>query len=724
MNDRVGHSNQADSGHEGLLAFLKTELAAFPGRGNLVMRSVLSSAVAIVLSMSLQVPFLALSLIVVFFVTQSNVVITRLVGVMLLAGSTLAIAIVILVLKTSFDYPLLRIVITTILFFCSVYAMRIVKFGVVFFLIAIVVVYVQTFVDLTDNAEALVRACLWVWVAVNYAVALALLVNTVLLPAEPNLQLIAVMRMQLVAVDARLAALIQGDASGTRIDAAALQRGAAALQKLLKFTSMRDEARKSHDAYRLACATTVSRLHRAAAGLPDPGTDGQGRWADELEVIRADCGLLGTAIVGGQPFVMNRPVRRTLPGGSPAAVQEMQHALDALADTPRSESTVQAAAGDSVVAPDAFTNPVYARFALRTLLAVLLCYLFYNAVRWPGIHTIMLTCLIVALPSLGASYRHGVLRVTGAAVGSALALFAVVFVVPHLDSIIGLLMMSLPVIALGAWISAGSERISYAGVQIMFTFSLALLEQFAPPSDLTEIRDRIVGILLGVGISTFIQMSVWPEGEADVLRQKLAATLLAVVASMRRHVQALEEIHPLPAERSLQPWAALADCESMLTRVAVEPDWKEGEQNRITTRAQTVFAQSRSLLLACNVFEDELRASFDELDTTSRHEVANFESRAIACVERYADQLRHNPPAAQQPPMIAVEMAGSSQIEGVPGGLDATSLTTPGRNAPLFGPLLTAAESLAREIRGLPEWRATSSTWAVPLTQSEQGSKP
>ena len=93
---------------------------------------------------------------------------------------------------------------------------------------------------------------------------------------------------------------------------------------------------------------------------------------------------------------------------------------------------------------DMFVNPRYARFSLRTLLSVLICYVFYNAVKWPGIHTIMLTCLIVALPSLGASSRQGVLRLSGALIGSALALGMVAFVIPHLDSITGLLLMSLP----------------------------------------------------------------------------------------------------------------------------------------------------------------------------------------------------------------------------------------------------------------------------------------
>jgi multidrug resistance protein MdtO len=40
--------------------------------------------------------------------------------------------------------------------------------------------------------------------------------------------------------------------------------------------------------------------------------------------------------------------------------------------------------GQPVVAPDALSNPVYAQFSLKTLLAVLVCYVFYNAAEWQG----------------------------------------------------------------------------------------------------------------------------------------------------------------------------------------------------------------------------------------------------------------------------------------------------------------------------------------------------
>src|SRR5699024_5674258 len=115
--------------------------------------------------------------------------------------------------------------------------------------------------------------------------------------------------------------------------------------------------------------------------------------------------------------------------------------------------------------------------------------------------TVMTTCLIVAQPSLGASNRKLHLRIIGASLGGATALLLTIFIIPHLQSIVGLLIITLPVLGLSAYISAGSERIAYIGLQLMYTFSLATLGGFAPTTGLTDIRDRIIGIRIGIVLS-------------------------------------------------------------------------------------------------------------------------------------------------------------------------------------------------------------------------------
>ncbi|RKR42969.1 FUSC family protein [Paraburkholderia sp. BL17N1] len=673
-------------------AFLRRELAPFPGRLNVMLRCMLTSAIVIVVSNTLEVPELALSLLVVFYVTQSNVVVTRLVGVMFMVGSTLAIGLSILLLKFTFDYPLLRIVIASLLFLGSVYLLRVLKIGVVFFIVAIIVIYVQSFVDRTDQADLLIRAVLWVWVAVNYPIALTLVVNTLLLPVEPQLQLKAEIHRQLAALDARLAQLIDGSTSAEPVTLAAVQQGALTLQKLLRFTTMRDAHYREHQASQLACIATVSRLYRGASELPLNWPRASAAQLAMLRELRANCHALDQAVMTGEPYrylSTATPEERNAADTIPAAA-ESQRALRAFADLAASDpASGKPPASEPMIAPDAWTNPAYMRFSLKTLLAVLVCYVFYNAVDWQGIHTIMLTCVIVALPSLGASAQRALLRVAGAAIGSALALFMVVFVVPHLDDIVGLLLMTLPVVAFGAWISAGSERIGYAGVQLIFTFSLALFEQFGPTVNLTEIRDRLVGILLGVGVATFVQMSFWREGEGDVLRQKLATLLRAIAAQVRPSQVGEEQVDELPhAQRQLQAWAVLTDCETTLSRVALEPGWQESEQSQLTLRAQTVLAQGREIMLAGDALRNTLVAQAGLSSSHTMDAVRAAQQQAGTELNRYADELTANPPDARAPRRIETAAQAGEPAQ------------------PADQSLITAADELLRQITGLPDWRA------------------
>jgi multidrug resistance protein MdtO len=672
--------------------FLRTELAPYPGRANVMLRCVLTSAIVIITSMTLQVPALAVSLLVVFYVTQSNVVITRLAGIMFVAGSSVAIGLSILLLKFTFEYPLIRIVTASLLFFCSVYLMRILKIGIMFFLVALVIIYVQSFVDLTDQPELLTRASLSAWVAVNYTIMVTLLVNTLLLPAEPQRQLTAEIHRQLQAVDTHLANLAGDGPAPEPITPMAIQQGALALQKLLKFSAMRDARYRQDEAHHLACVATVSRIYRAAAELPASlrASRAQREWLREL---RANCRALDEAMAAGERY---RGVMPPSSGSSPSsgargdqtddavpAAADIERALRLLSHLDAPNAAPAGKAPDPMVVPDAFTNPVYARFSLKTLLAVLVCYVIYNGLDWQGIHTIMLTCVIIALPSLGASTQRALLRVGGAVIGSLLALFMVVFVIPHLDSIVGLLLISLPVIALGAWVSAGGERISYAGIQIAFTFSLAFLEDFGPSSNLTEIRDRMVGILLGVGISTLIQMSLWPEGEGDALRRKLSAMLRSVAALLHPPLADGAPAQELPhAQQQLRTWAVLADCEATLARVALEPSWQEGEQAQLTLRAQAVLAQGREIMLAGNSLHNAL-ALHDA--RVSEHVYAAgraVQAHAAADLGQYAEGLATNPPAAHAPRRIALE----------------------GLEGPPDSPIFAGVRNLVRQLSDLPEW--------------------
>jgi multidrug resistance protein MdtO len=640
---------------------------------------VLSSALVTITSMTLSVPLLALSLLVVFYVTQANVVLTRLVGILFVIGASVGIGLAILVLKCTFDYPLLRILLASAIFFLSVYLMRVSKLGVAFFIVALVVIYAQTFVDRTDQAELLVRALLWTWVATTYPIALTLIINTLLLPAEPLEQLKAAMTSQLHCVDDQLRAfggrtrevLVPGPKD--------VHRGILTLQKLLRFVAMRDRDWRRHEARQLAYVAAVSRLYSASSLLGMTELSEEARAG--MESVREACEVLQRSIATDTPFIAPESLHAMEDQALSAPVSEMRSALLALSDRlALPESLESAAERERLLVPDAFQNPVYPQFALKTLLCALLCYLIYTGVDWPGIHTIMLTCLIVAQPSLGATQQRAVLRIVGAALGSVLALAMMIFLVPRLDGIVGLLLMALPVIALGAWTNAGSERISYAGVQLMFTFSMALLDRFGPTTDLTEIRDRALGILLGVAVSTVVHGAFWPEGESEALRQRVAKLLRGLADQLKSCAGAPAQSRQIQSDvgtsRTTTLSTELGDCEAMAARVALEPGWQwgEGQQETFNLHMQRIIAQTHELLLASQAIELQLR--LPGRATADTGEIALAARGASNALERYATAMADDP--------VHVE--------------------APASTAPVPGHATPAARRLWQAVASLPAW--------------------
>jgi hypothetical protein len=174
---------------QSLWPFLTRELRDAPGRANYTLRLTLSCAVLIVLFMTLHIPFLAVALIVVFYVSQPNVLMIKLVSVVFVVTVSIALGGVLLIIKWTYDYPLIRLVASVILFFCAIYLMRVLgKLGLAFFVVALAVIYAQTFPSMTSQSEILVRLLLWLWVAINTAILVTLLVNACFQQAFPGYQ--------------------------------------------------------------------------------------------------------------------------------------------------------------------------------------------------------------------------------------------------------------------------------------------------------------------------------------------------------------------------------------------------------------------------------------------------------------------------------------------------------------------------------------------------------
>ncbi|CAG1773143.1 hypothetical protein BAC2_03630, partial [uncultured bacterium] len=164
-------------------------------------------------------------------------------------------------------------------------------------------------------------------------------------------------------------------------------------------------------------------------------------------------------------------------------------------------------------------------YGMKFALGTILCLFVVQALQWPAIGTAILTCVIVAQTSLGASYRMSVLRIMGAILGGLLAYVFIIVLQPALDTIAGFMLAIAPVCWLAAWVGTGSPRIAYVGTQIGFSFANAVLPGYGPVTELAVAWDRVLGILLGICVVGVIDYLLWPQHSERMSIGRLAVTL-------------------------------------------------------------------------------------------------------------------------------------------------------------------------------------------------------
>ena len=554
--------------------FLRDELAPTPGRFNAMVRLVVATSIVLVTSMTLQVPSVALSLFIVFNFTvftpgpaSRNSVAGTIGGIAAIVTLTLSLAITLVVFRLTVDREPLRVAAMALVFFLGMFALRVFAAPPLAFIFGLVVIVTQAVVDLVAGPEDFVRGLLWVWMVIAYPAVVATAVNLLLLPAYPEPLLRREYAARLRACATVMAAPgggIEAGGSGEAL-AAFAQEGAAPLMKLLHLAQVRDSSLAPLRAERMAKAALVQRLVESAAALADLGVAPSAGERRRLAAVAAQCERLADAAEAGTPPPAV-PVDATHAHEPPTALEPLVAGLERIvrdlavaerapADDPR--------ASPRLFVPDALTNPRYAQFALKATLAAMGCYVAYTALDWDGIHTCMITCAIVALGSTGAMIQKGTLRLAGAAIAGALALASIVFVVPHMTSIAQLLLLVAAVTAPAAWVAMGGERTSYVGVQMAFTFYLVVLQGFGPSTDVTEFRDRFVGIAFGVVVMSLVFANLWPESAASEMVRSL-------VAALRRMADMARGAGDADAARAAA-WRSLGAAQRMAELSAFEP---------------------------------------------------------------------------------------------------------------------------------------------------------
>ncbi|TWB11282.1 multidrug resistance protein MdtO [Nitrospirillum amazonense] len=502
-----------------LLAFLRAELAPRPGRISRVCRIAITCTVVVIIGQIFQVPLTPYMAYAVFLVSGGEAASTVMVGLVAALAFTIAIGLSLLFYVFDASEPALRIPLMALSTFAGMYLVRVMTLGPVMFLASFVLVLSQTLIDEIPNLEALTHTVLWLWVVVMIPVAATILVN--LLIGEDPARLARRTAHDLL--KALADALRRGDFSGL----AERRQEAVTLMEVRHKAAFLNPGLHGRDALDSMLIETVAELLALCPLLP-PQTPAAIRLP--LAAVADDCAMFLSAGASPGSLAVAMPALDLTPEAT-AVVIAFRTAMMRLREGLSQRNSVDAAVPRQrkpLFVGDAFTNPSHARFALKTTLAAMACYVAYSLVEWPGIDTAITTCFFVALGSLGETMHKLALRLSGAILGGLLGGICVVFVLPHMTDIGQLSVLILGGSALGAWVSTSSDRLSYAGMQLAFAFFLTVLQGYAPSTDLTVPRDRIAGILLGNVAMSLVFSLLWPVSATDRVRSSIAEALRAL----------------------------------------------------------------------------------------------------------------------------------------------------------------------------------------------------
>jgi uncharacterized membrane protein YccC len=288
---------------------------------------------------------------------------------------------------------------------------------------------------------------------------------------------------------------------------------------------------------------------------------------------------------------------------------------------------------------DAFTNAAHVHFALKVTLAAMFCYIVYMAIDWSGIHTALITCTFIALETTGATLHKGILRIGGCVIGGALALFTIVFLMPHMVTIASLVVVIACASAIAGWVATGTELISYAGLQIAFAFFYSVFQGYAPDTDLDNVRNRVVGILFGLIVTGLVFRYIWPERTIDRLRAALRAALqqLARLVENPRPESSIEaakaDAHRLIGETSKSFDQAHRYLELTQFEFEESPNRDRtslGDLERTLSRAEEVFVAATSLA------NDQAWNEWQQLPVAAKTAESELRSVAAKRIERAA----------------------------------------------------------------------------------------
>ena len=520
--------------------FLREELAPYPGREALVARMVIASALVMIVSMTFRMPYGAYAAIYAVTISRESPQAT-LNSMRTTAVAFAVAAAVVLIGATLFlDDPLLRLLWVMGILFTMFYALSAMSNYTAAARFGYLVVITIPLWDRHIPAEARVEGTLWAVAAITVGTAIAAVVELVFAAFQPGDPVIRSVDNRLKQVERLLNCYDQAcplDTTTEKQITRLAMVGTSRQRRILQRSDYAPHYREQMGAVVALAGRMIdiaANLQHIDFSLPDDERQRIRSLAGRIADIRAD--LLSGKVPHAAPSHNDTGTRYSVP-----LLGELERTASEIPEVFAGSQSLSAYAPPSsggepssrLFVPDALSNPEHFKFGVRGGLAASLCYLVYTSLNSPELSTAVTTCLLTALTTIGASRQKQILRFTGAFVGGALGIGSQVFILPFFDSIGGFTLLFVVVTALAAWIATSSTRLSYFGVQVVVAFDLINLSEFKIQTDLALARDRVLGIMLGLGMMWLIFDRLWSAPAGVAMKKTFASTLRSLAQFAR-----------------------------------------------------------------------------------------------------------------------------------------------------------------------------------------------
>jgi multidrug resistance protein MdtO len=509
--------------------------------------------------MTLHSPHASFAIITIFIVSQTNAGASITKAFWRVVGTIVGAAVGMVAYVSFLDHPWLRVALLgplTAFFIFLSQTTATPYFGLLGGITAVLIMTVTG-----PDAESGIRVGLWRFAMVLLGAVIGTAAQIFLWPDDPEKLLNDALAERLAAVEALLAALRDGKRPETvRLDTLVLT-GLSRQLDLLDHAEARYPSLRQRHAEQitliggieklLTTAVAFARSAHISDAVPSPAA------RERLGAIVANCAHLRRVLKSEPPADEPSAAADEAPSDAMVAASgaapllppliDLEHTLSSLPGTTRkAEGDPSPQPGTpAILALDSpsrasFFTPAFSTlntsailFSLQAGLAATLAYVAYEAMAWPGLATSVWTALLVAQSTLGASVQKALLRLVGASLGGLLGLVTILLLVPNIDSLPPLLIVVAAVSSIAAWISAGSARIAYVGIQIGLAFALCILNDLGPTSDLVPARDRVLGVLLGICVWGFVFGLTGSVIAGRAMRRSMAIALRSLAALSR-----------------------------------------------------------------------------------------------------------------------------------------------------------------------------------------------